>query len=87
MVIDTSKLGSWKSSTAGLVAAIGQALTAYVQSGNKIDFHNPMFYSAIATVIWAWYTKDKNVTGGNSPNPSSDPAVVAKTATPEPPKP
>ena len=83
MTINLNLPASWRSTVAGGIAAIGTGATSYIQSGHRIDFHDPRLWSAVGFAVWAWYTKDKSVTGGTIPNSANDAAVVAQTAAPK----
>lgn len=90
MVINTGKLfsGSWKTSLAGAVVVI--AGLVYANPHDFVKYPMVVTIAKYLTLFAAAYgltsAKDKNVTGGTTPNSANDPSVVAKTAAPEPPK-
>jgi len=85
MTINLNLPANWRSTLSGLLTAAGLAATAYIQSGHKFDLHDPLLWSAVGSAVWAWYTKDKNVTGGTVANSSNSADVVASTAAPKSP--
>ena len=80
MVIDTSKLGSWKTTVAGLFGAVVIGVYPLIQGGKPTT---QQILSAVAVAAVGWFAKDSNVTGGTNPNSSNNPVVVAQTAAPK----
>jgi hypothetical protein len=65
---------SWKTSTVGLLSAIYPVVQGFkaFQAGDwHALFHDPLFYGAILVAVQGLVSKDAQVTGGNSGQPST----------------
>ena len=80
MTINISVPANWKAQLPGLGVAVGLFLTQWQQSGQAFNLKSPLFWSALASAVFAYFSKAKDVTGGTKPNTANDPAVVATTS-------
>jgi len=84
---------SWKTSVVGLLSAVypvAQGFKAFQSGDYNALFHDPLFYGAMLLAINGWVSKDADVTGGTSGQPSSPKALIEANVAPSevsPPKP
>lgn len=73
MVIDTSRIGSWKTTLSGCVTGGLLFLQSWIANGKTINFHDPMLLVGLGVAVFGIVAKDGNKTGGTSLVPGSVP--------------
>lgn len=63
---------SWKTTLFGIIAAASQGITAAFPAGSKVGAISQVA-SMVSVLLLGWFAKDRNVTGGTTPNVNSAP--------------
>jgi hypothetical protein len=82
--LNAPSLKSWKTTLGGIVSLFIAAMATYHDASWQTALHDPQVQMAVVVGVIAMFTKDSNVTGGTSGQPSTPTALAAANQAPSP---